>query len=470
MAFCFLLILFNFWGMVLISFFGFWQANRGSMSEFKSPPSVNTPKDIALSKTGRAFYGWWIVLAGTVILFVSSGIGFYGHGVILDPLRTLHGWSKGTISSAVTLYFFTSGIMGLMIGRRIDRYGPKWVLLMGAVIIGTGFVLLSLIRTVWQLYATYFIMALGFSCTSLIPVNTLITNWFIRKRGFAMSLTNTGLSAGGIVMVPLASYIISHWGLAVALPVLGSVYCAVVVAITSFVRQRPSDLDQFPDGEPSAPKIAGKHSARLNYSDQMRVWSRSRALRTVPFWSIVIAFMLALTGQIAFLVHQVSFLGQYLGVSGAAAAVSITAGASIVGRLWLGTCVDRLDKRRVIMVCFMIQGAAVMLLAHFHHVVVLYLGTLAFGLTMGNIIMMQSLITAECFGLVSFATVSGLAGVFTMSGAAFGPTIAGLIFDAAQSYRLSFTIFAAMSAFAILVICFAKPPGTDRPEPPKSVN
>ena len=195
----------------------------------------------------------------------------------------------------------------------------------------------------------------------------------------------------------------------------------------------------------------------------MQVWSRSQALRTVPFWSIVIAFLLALAGQIAFLVHQVSFLSQYLGVSGAAAAVSITAGASIVGRLWLGTCVDRLDKRHVIMVCFLIQAAAVMTLAHYHHVVLLYLGTFAFGLTMGNIIMMQSLITAECFGLVSFATVSGLAGVFTMSGAAFGPTIAGFIFDATQSYRTAFTIFATMSVIAILVIYFARPPEPNNP-------
>jgi MFS family permease len=428
------------------------------MAEIKTAPLPHSKEDTALTDTGRNFYGWWIVLAGTVILFVSSGIGFYGHGVILDPLRTLHGWSKTTISSAVTLYFFTSGIMGLIIGRNIDRYGPKWMLLIGAVIVGTGFFLLSSISAVWQLYATYFILALGFSCTSLIPVNTLITNWFIRRRGFAMSLTNTGLSVGGIVMVPLASYIISQRGLAVALPVLGAVYCFIVVAATSFVKQRPSDIRQFPDGERQEKELVGEHSAKLSYYAQMRVWSRAQAIRTVSFWSIVIAFLLALTGQIAFLVHQVSFLSQYLGVSGAATAVSVTAGASIVGRLWLGTVVDRLDKRHVIMVCFLIQGAAVITLAHFHHTAILYLGTLAFGLTMGNIIMMQSLITAECFGLVSFATVSGLAGVFTMSGAAFGPAIAGFIFDATQSYRTAFNIFAAMSVIAILVIYFAKPP------------
>ena len=399
-----------------------------------------------------------VISAGTSILFVSSGIGFYGHGVILDPLRSLHEWSKGTVSSAVTLYFFTAGIMGLIIGRTIDRYGPKWVLLIGAIIIGTGFLFLSLIDSVWQLYVTYFFMALGFSCTSLIPVNTLVTNWFIRKRGFAMSLTNTGLSVGGIVMVPLASFIITRWSLAIALPLLGAVYCVVVVVSALFIKQRPSDLDQFPDGEPPEMTPSDKPSSTLSYSAQMRLWSRSQAIRTVSFWSIVIAFLLALAGQIAFLVHQVSFLSQYLGVSGAATAVSITASASIVGRLWLGTFVDRVDKRLVIMVCFLLQGIAVITLAHYHNVVILYLGTLIFGITMGNIIMMQSLITAECFGLVSFATVSGLAGLFTMCGAAFGPTIAGFIYDATRSYQTAFTIFAIMSAIAALVIYFARPP------------
>ena len=100
-------------------------------------------------------------------------------------------------------------------------------------------------------------------------------------------------------------------------------------------------------------------------------------------------------------------------------------------------------------------------LAHYNHVVILYLGTFAFGLTMGSIIMMQSLITGECFGLISFATVSGLAGLFTMCGAAFGPMLAGFIYDVTGSYQLAFTIFAILSTTAIMVIYFARPPKVD---------
>ena len=92
----------------------------------------------AISGTSSRFYGWWIVFAGCIILFVSSGIAFYGQGVILDPLRNAHGWSKGTVSSAITLFFFLNGIVGFIIGRWMDRFGPKWFLVGGSAVFGLG--------------------------------------------------------------------------------------------------------------------------------------------------------------------------------------------------------------------------------------------------------------------------------------------------------------------------------------------
>ena len=416
-------------------------------------------RDVTPASLPRPFYGWWIVLAGTAVLFVSSGIGFYSHGVILDPLRNLHGWSKATISSAITLYFAAAGLNGFLIGRRIDRYGPKLVLVLGSLAIGTGYCLLSLITAKWQLYAVYLLMAIGFSCINLVPINTLIANWFIRRRGFAMSLANTGLSLGGIVLVPLASFVIVRWGLATALPFLGALACIVIIPMAFFViKQRPADLNQFPDGEARRASTVEAEGPWLSHAIQSRKWSLVEAMRTIAFWAIVSAFLLALGGQIAFLIHQISFLSRYLGTTGAATAVSITALGSIVGRLVLGTFVDRLNKRYVAAACFLLQGAAVFTLAYYHHVAILYLGTFVFGLTMGSILMTQSLIIGECFGLVSFATVSGFAGLFTMSGAAFGPTLAGVIYDATGNYQMAFAIFAVLSMIAMIVIFFARPP------------
>ena len=168
---------------------------------------------MTIPKTSGRFYGWWIVFAGSIILFVSSGIGFYGHGVILDPLRNAHGWSKGTVSSAISLFFLLNGIVGFVIGRWMDRYGPKWFLVGGSAVFGLGLWALNWIDSIPQLFLIYTIMSVGFCSTSLVPINMLITRWFIRKRGLAMSIANTGLSVGGVVLVPLATYLIIHLGL-----------------------------------------------------------------------------------------------------------------------------------------------------------------------------------------------------------------------------------------------------------------
>ncbi len=407
--------------------------------------------------TEKKFYGWWIVAAGSIILFISSGIGFYCHSVILDPLRNLHAWSKGTVSAAITLFFFTNGIVGFILGQWIDRYGPKWFLVIGSIVFGAGLYALKWVDTIPQLFIIYLIMSLGFCSTALIPVNTLITNWFIRKRGLAMSISNTGLSVGGMILVPMTSFLIIQMGLDQALLILGCIYILIISSVSIFfIKHRPSDINQYPDG------LTKQHEQIIvNYKKtetQMNVWTRRQALKTIAFWSIALAFMLALAGQIAYLVHQVSFLSQHLGPQKAASTVSITAGASIVGRLVLGLFVDRWDNRYVIMCCVIFQGMAVITLAFYDDVIILYLCTLVFGLTMGPLLMMQSLITGECFGIPSFAAVSGSIGLITMPGAAFGPVIAGMIFDKTQSYQSSFVLFALASFLSAGIIYFARPP------------
>ncbi|HCY88085.1 MAG TPA: hypothetical protein DHV36_23310 [Desulfobacteraceae bacterium] len=405
------------------------------------------------------FIGWQIVLSASLILFVSSGIGFYSHSLILDPLMKAHGWSKGTVSAAITLFFFSNGITGAIIGRWIDRYGPKWFLVSGALVFSTGLYALTRINSVPLLFLAYLIMSTGFCATALIPANTLITNWFIRRRGFAMSIANTGLSAGGVILVPLISFLILRMGLTTALLVLGGLYIAIICPIALLgIVHRPADINQFPDGLPPDAPMAETDDACGHGPG--RSWTRGQAMKTLAFWTIALAFMLALAGQIAYLIHQVSFLSQYLSPANAAAAVSITAGASIAGRLLLGLFVDRWNNRYVTICCVLFQGTAVTVLAFHHHVFILYLCTLVFGLTMGPLIMMQSLLTAECFGMPSFATVSGTIGLITMPGAAFGPVIAGMIFDLTQSYQWSFLLFAGASFLSAAIVWFARPPET----------
>jgi len=412
---------------------------------------------------GKIFYGWWIALGGMLIMTLSSGIGFFGHALILDPMRATFGWSKGTISSAVTLFFLVSAFCGTMIGEKTDRYGPTPIFVFGATCTGLGFVLLSRIHELWQLYAVYFLLGVGWSGTGTVPVSALVANWFVRKRGLAMSVAMTGLSLGGVLIVPAASLLLRRLGFKDALPVFGLAYWLIILPIALFVvKRRPEVMGLHPDGDRSSPSGEGGLPP-LDLSPQTVRWTRRQAMATRSFWAIVLAFFMVQCGQVAFMIHEISFLTPHLGTAGAATAVGLTSGASLIGRLLAGSLVDRLDKRIFTMICLIIQGGALFVACHSNHVATLYLSVILFGLTMGNIVMMQSLIIGECFGMVSFGTIAGLAMLFTSFGSALGPGVAGVLFDLTEGYKVSFTLFSSAYLLAAIVVLAASPPSPQVP-------
>ena len=411
------------------------------------------------------FYGWWIALGGMAVLTISSGIGFFGHTLLLDPLRAEFGWSKGTVSSAVTLFLFVAAIAGSIVGSKIDKYGPTPVLVFGSLCMGLGFTLLSRIQELWELYAVYVLLAIGWSSSYAVPISTLIANWFVRKRGLAMSVAMTGMSLGGIVVVPLASHLLLRLGLRETLPFFGLTFWVIIIPIALFLlKKRPAVLGLYPDGDmPRSPQEEENNASAG--SSQMVPWTRRQAMRTKVFWCMVVAFFLVLGSQASFMIHMVSFLNPFLGPAPAAGAVSLMTGVSFCGRLLVGSFIDRINKRIVTIACFLLQGGALFTVAQSSDVVVLYICVCAFGLTIGNIIMMQSLIIGECFGMVSFGKISGLAMLFTSCGSAFGPAIAGILFDMTQSYRTGFTFFAFTYVLSALVVVLVKP-ALSRPDYP----
>ena len=390
------------------------------------------------------FYGWWIALGGMVVLTITSGIGILGHTLILDPMVAEFGWSKATVSTAISLFFLVSAVSGSLIGGLIDRYGPSPVLVIGSLFMGAGFVLLGRVQELWHLFAVYFLFGLGMSGTHVVPVSTVIANWFIRKRGLAMSLAMSGLSLGGILIGPIGSLWLDRLGLRATVPLFGLIFLVAIIPIGLFLmKKEPAMRGLLPDGEqpeplPSTPSEA--HSERS--SDHSRTWTRGEAMRTSGFWSVSIAFFLVMSGQVGFLIHEVSFLSPSLGTAGAGLAVSLTSGTSFLARFLVGSFVDRTDKRAVAAVLFLLQGASILTASFCSSAVALYLCIALVGFTTGNIVMMQSLIVGEFFGIASFGRVSGMVTLFTTTGSAFAPSITGILFDWTGSYRTGFTLFA----------------------------
>ncbi len=399
-----------------------------------------------------------------MLMFATVGVGYYGLAVFLRPLQEENGWSNTAVSGATGMYFTVSGITGFFIGPLVDRLGPKRFMVTGVLLIGSSAVALGSISTLTGLYIVYFIQAIAFGMAGAVPVNSILARWFITRRAQAMSISATGVSLGGIVLSPLGSKLVDEGGVALAAPVLGALVLVVGLPIVIWVLVwDPRALGLTPDFGSPNPDADAKS---LGDDVQLRVWSRAAAAKTIPFWAVLISFLFVLMAQTGFLLHQIAFLEDRLGSRSAAAlALSLTAFGSVVARLVVGRFADRLDKVLVTSALFVIQGASVLGVLVFEGTAMTYLFVLLVGFTIGNIYMMQTLLVAEKFGLVSLGTVLGVIGLAAQAGSGAGPFLVGWLEDRSGDYSVPFTLSAVVTLISAGVILLAKMPVDREPIP-----
>ena len=171
-------------------------------------PSRATPLPRLSGVTPRLFYGWWVALGGCLISLVCAGVGFYSQGVLLDALCAERGWSRAGVAGASGAYFVVSGFAGLAVGRAIDRFGARGFIAVGAVLLAASLVAVGRVESQAMLYVWFPLMAIGASLAGPVPTSAIVTRWFVARRARAMTVSQTGVSLGGILLVPLATYLI----------------------------------------------------------------------------------------------------------------------------------------------------------------------------------------------------------------------------------------------------------------------
>lgn len=400
-------------------------------------------------------YGWWIVVATMALMFVSVGVGYYGLAIFMKQFEDSFKWSSTLVGLATGSYFSIAGLTGLLIGPQIDRRGPRWFMTGGVVMLGLGIMSLGAISRPWHLFMVYSIMAVGFGATAAVSVNNILSRWFLTRRGRAMSITATGVSLGGVILSPLTTWLISSHSLALAGLLLGLAVLIIGLPIANGVLVwRPEDLGTSRDfGQPL--KIDNKNLSDLV---QYRVWTRGQAMRQPSFWFILIAFLLVLTAQTGYMIHQFSFLADRFGdLRSASLTMSLAAAGSIVARLIVGRFADYIDKRLFTALLFAVQATAVLGITFTENTFLTWVLVLAIGLTIGNVYMMQTLLIAETFGVVSLATVQGAITVAVQMAAGFGPFLVGWAKESTGQYTVPFLVTGLMSYVAAFVVCFARP-------------
>ncbi len=401
------------------------------------------------------FPGPRVVAGCFIVLTVTSGLGFYGLAVYLNAFSRERGWPVASISLATTLFFVVSGVIGLVVARIIARRDVRVVIVAGGLLGGAALAVLGRVEDRWQLYAVYAVFAVGFAGAGLVPATTVVTRWYHQRRSVALSVASTGLSVGGIVITPVAKWLIDHQGLESATPILAVVWVVGIIPLALWlVRPDPAPLGWTPDGDRvslSAPVAA---VTGMRFAD---------AVRTRFYVGVTVGYLLVLGSQVGAIQQLVKLVEERTDQGTAAAATIALAGMSVVARLAGGRIVSRLPMAGFTSGLAAVQAVAIVAIAFADGAVALFAAILLFGATVGNILMLQPLLIAERFGVVDYPRIFSRSQFFTMFGVAGGPLLLGWLYDNAGGYRTSYLVAAVCSLVGAGVLAWGGPATVRQP-------
>lgn len=412
----------------------------------REPAVKPTQADLrAGARRGGVYQGWRIVAACFVIASVAWTLGLFGASVYLQAVTGVHGWAVAQVSSAITLLFLVSAIVQRAVGRSIDRWGPRPVLLLGTVAITSGVAAIGQVSAPWQLYPVFMLIGLGWSTLSTTGIAATVAPWFDRHQGRSMTLAIMGASIGAIIGTPLILWAIAQGGLAPGLAGVAAFAALLLLPLIGWQLRyrRPADLGLHPDGALAAPHAD---------STETRAPIANAANRRVLLWSAACSFALGLTVQIGFITHHVALASPQLGAYGAGMLVSATGITAFAGRLVLARIVDKVDVRKLAALILLGQTAALLAIAIWPVAPVLIGASLVYGYGIGHVTTLGPVVIRREFGAAGFGRNYGSAATVIQLTSACGPALLGLLRDTFAGYAAGLAIAALLTLVAAFVL------------------
>jgi predicted MFS family arabinose efflux permease len=389
--------------------------------------------------------GWRVVLACFLVALFIFGFGLYGQGLYVAELQRLRGWSAPQISGAITLTFLLSSISTTFTYELVAKFGSKRHMLIGIAALAASTILLAFATELWQLYFAFILMSVGWNGMGVVAIATVVSSWFVHRRGLAISIAFSGASCGGVVVAPLLLLLVEEIGFPAAMLTVTAIMVVVLVPVVVVwigPRLSISDPPERQTRDPSQPP------------DTENNISRAMVVRRLAFWTISVPFALALMAQIGFIVHQIALLEPKIGRSGAGLAVALTTFMAVTGRLCLGMVVDRLNPRLVTAASLVSQAAALLAIIQTDTATGLFAACSVFGFTIGNLITLPPLIIHREFNATDFTLVMGLSTALSGIVGALGPGLVGFIRSLSDGYAVALSLCIALELVAAVVVLF----------------
>jgi MFS family permease len=405
-------------------------------------------------------YGW--VLVG--VSFVTMAIGVNArtaYSLLFPQILAEFGWDRGVTAGAFSFGFLVSAVVTPCVGWIIDHRGPRLVIEAGVFSMGTGLLLATLIREPWQLYLTLgALVGGGVNLLAYTGQSLYLTNWFVQRRGLALSIAFSGVGIGSVTILPWLQNLIATSGWRTACWSLGLLLIAVLAPLNMLLRRDPSDLGLQPDGI-SHSETKSRTESAPDHPVASVDWTLSRAVRTQRFRWLAMSYFCGLFTWYAVQVHQTKYLTEVgFDPSTAAWALGLVSLVAVPGRIALGHLSDRIGREWAWSIGnggFALSCAVLLALQAVPSTPLLWLmvisqGTLGYGLTS-----VMGAIPMESFGGRHSGSIFGTVMLAAILGGAAGPWVAGTLHDVTGSYSPAFWLSIACSSFSAIAIWRAAP-------------
>lgn len=409
----------------------------------------------------RIFYGWVIVL----VTFVTMAIGVNARtafSLLFSPILDEFGWDRGVIAGAFSFGFVVAAVMSPVIGRLMDRYGPRLVMEIGVLLMAGGLLFAPLTSRPWHLYLTLGVLVGGGSiCLGYSGQSLYLPNWFIRKRGLAIGIAFAGVGIGSVTVLPWFQSMIEGVGWRAACVALGIVLLVVLAPINLLLRRRPEDIGLKPDGDGIQDSADAPVSNVVDHQWASVDWTLARAIRTARFWWIACGFFCGLYVWYAVQVHQTRYLldiGFSQNIAGWA--LGLVSLLGVPGQIYLGHLSDRIGREWVWCIAglgFAISFASLILLQQIPSLALVALMVLAQGVLGYGCTSVMGAVVLEIFQGKHFGSIFGTLMLAALAGGAAGPWLTGVLHDYYGNYTLAFSIGIFLALAGGMTVFMASP-------------
>ncbi|TAJ82563.1 MFS transporter [Reyranella sp.] len=386
-------------------------------------------------------YGWVIVGAGALMGCVAIG-AMFSLAVFLQPMSDATGWSRTGISSAMTLDFLTMGVAAFGWGILTDRFGPRIVVLAGAILLGLGLALASRATSLLEFQIIYGVVVGIAAGAVFAPMIATVTGWFEERRSLAVSLVSAGMGVAPMTISPFASWLIESYDWRTALLVIAVMAWVLLIPAALLVRRPP----------PASSIVAGLPAEG---GEGMTV---AQALRSPQFIVLAVTFFFCCAAHSGPIFHTVSYaLTCGLSAMTAVTIYSVEGLAGLGGRILFGLLGDKFGARRIVVLGLMVQALGAGSYYFTREIGEFYAVAILFGMAYGGVMPLYAVIAREYFPMRIMGTVFGAAAMISSLGMALGPAVGGWIFDTFNGYGFLYVASFGMGLAAV-AMALAFPP------------